>query len=158
MDIEEDTVTQTGLNAISRNCPELEYISVEVTNITNEALQHIGAQLKNLCDFRLHLIDNNRAIPNLPLDNGVRDLLSGCKKLTKFALYLQPGWLTDVGLGYIGQHSENVKWMLLGNLGRTDIGLLQFSYGCPSLQKLEIRGYPFFTESALAVAVKIWPL
>jgi len=85
---EEDTVTQTGLNAISRGCPELEYISVEVTNITNEALEHIGARLKNLFDFRLHLIDNNHAIPNLPLDNRVRDLLSGCKNLRKFALYL----------------------------------------------------------------------
>jgi len=56
-----------------------------------------------------------------------------------------------VGLGYIGQYSANVKWMLLGDLGLTNEALLQFSNGCPSLQKLEIGGSPFFTESALAV-------
>jgi len=88
----------------------------------------------------------------LPLDNGVRALLRGCEKLRRFALYLRPGALTDVGLGYVGQYSQNIRWMLLGSVGESDAGLLEFSRGCPSLQKLEMRCC-CFSEGALAAAV-----
>ncbi|PPS05710.1 hypothetical protein GOBAR_AA14936 [Gossypium barbadense] len=73
-------------------------------------------------------------------------------ELRRFALYLRPGGLTDVGLGYIGQYSSKVRWMLLGYVGESDSGLLEFSKGCPSLQKLEMRGC-CFTERALAASV-----
>ncbi|KAL1535437.1 Coronatine-insensitive protein [Salvia divinorum] len=69
----------------------------------------------------------------------------------RFALYLRKGGLTDVGLGYIGQYSPKVTWMLLGYVGESDAGLLEFSKGCPSLQKLEMRGC-CFSERALATA------
>ena len=72
--------------------------------------------------------------------------------LRRFALYLRPGALTDEGLGYIGQYSQNVRWMLLGSVGETDAGLLEFSRGCPRLQKLEVRAC-IFSEHALAIAV-----
>nr|AFK44542.1 unknown [Lotus japonicus] len=42
--------------------------------------------------------------------------------------------------------------MLLGAVGETDEGLLEFAKGCPNLQKLEMRGCSFFSEHALAVA------
>ncbi|KAL0299254.1 UNVERIFIED_CONTAM: Coronatine-insensitive protein 1 [Sesamum radiatum] len=41
--------------------------------------------------------------------------------------------------------------MLLGYVGESDEGLLEFSRGCPSLQKLEMRGC-CFSERALAMA------
>lgn len=145
-------VSQRGLIALSLGCPELEYMAVYVSDITNESLEHISTHLKNLCDFRLVLLDREEKITDLPLDNGVRALLTGCKKLRRFALYLRPGGLTDVGLGYIGKYSPNVRWILLGYVGETDAGLLEFSKGCPSLQKLEMRGCSFFSEHALAVA------
>lgn len=149
---EEGVVSQRGLIALSQGCPELEYMAVYVSDITNACLEHIGTHLKNLCDFRLVLLDREEKITDLPLDNGVRALLRGCDKLRRFALYLRPGGLTDVGLGYIGQYSPNVRWMLLGYVGETDAGLLEFSKGCPNLQKLEMRGCSFFSEYALAVA------
>ncbi|KAJ1426405.1 Leucine-rich repeat, cysteine-containing subtype [Sesbania bispinosa] len=152
MEDEEGVVSQRGLIALSQGCPELEYLAVYVSDITNASLEHIGTHLKNLCDFRLVLLDREEKITDLPLDNGVRALLRGCDKLRRFALYLRPGGLTDVGLGYIGQYSPNVRWMLLGYVGETDAGLLEFSKGCPSLQKLEMRGCSFFSEYALAVA------
>ncbi|XP_057725662.1 coronatine-insensitive protein 1-like [Arachis stenosperma] len=149
---EAGVVSQRGLTALSQGCPELEYMAVYVSDITNACLEHIGTHLRNLCDFRLVLLDREEKITDLPLDNGVRALLRGCNRLRRFALYLRPGGLTDVGLGYIGQYSPNVRWMLLGYVGETDRGLLEFSKGCPSLQKLEMRGCSFFSEYALAVA------
>ncbi|XP_077221876.1 coronatine-insensitive protein 1-like [Tasmannia lanceolata] len=152
MEDEQGVVSQRGLSAIAQGCLELEYLAVYVSDITNAALESIGTFSKNLCDFRLVLLDKEERITELPLDNGVRALLMGCQKLRRFALYLRPGGLTDIGLGYIGKYSVNIRWMLLGYVGESDMGLLEFSRGCPSLQKLEMRGC-CFSEHALAVAV-----
>lgn len=145
-------VSQRGLMDLARGCLELEYLAVYVSDITNSSLECIGTYSKNLCDFRLVLLDREEKITDLPLDNGVRAILRGCEKLRRFALYLRPGGLTDVGLGYIGQYSQNIRWMLLGYVGESDEGLREFSRGCPSLQKLEMRGC-CFSEQALADAV-----
>ena len=151
-------VTQRGLTALAQGCQELEYMAVYVTDISNESLRTIGAYLKNLSDFRLVLLDQEERIRDLPLDNGVRSLLMGCEKLRRFAFYLRRGGLTDVGLRYIGQYSPNVRWMLLGYVGETDEGLVEFSREgcCPKLQKLEMRGC-CFSERAIAAAVMELP-
>ncbi|KAJ4969712.1 hypothetical protein NE237_002811 [Protea cynaroides] len=152
MEDEQGLVSQRGLSALAQGCVELEYLAVYVSDITNASLESIGTYCKNLSDFRLVLLDREERITDLPLDNGVRALLRGCEKLRRFALYLRVGGLTNVGLGYIGQYSQNVRWMLLGYVGESDDGLLEFSRGCPNLQKLEVRGC-CFSERALALAV-----
>lgn len=149
---EEGFVSQRGLIALAEGCPELEYLAVYVSDITNASLECMGTYSKKLCDFRLVLLDNEERITDLPLDSGVRSLLMGCLQLRRFALYLRPGGLTDLGLSYVGKHSPNVRWMLLGSVGDSDAGLLEFSKGCPRLQKLEIRGC-CFSEGALSIAV-----
>lgn len=151
MEDEEGIVSQRGMTAVAEGCLELEYIAVYVSDITNAALETMGMNLKKLRDFRMVLLDREEVITDLPLDNGIRSLLSGCHELRRFALYLRPGGLTDVGLEYIGQYSQHIRWMLLGYLGESDTGLLGFSRGCPSLQKLEVRGC-CFSERALALA------
>ncbi|CAE6039998.1 unnamed protein product [Arabidopsis arenosa] len=156
MEDEEGLVSQRGLIALAQGCQQLEYMAVYVSDITNESLESIGTYLKNLCDFRLVLLDREERITDLPLDNGVRSLLIGCKKLRRFAFYLRQGGLTDLGLSYIGQYSPNVRWMLLGYVGESDEGLMEFSRGCPNLQKLEMRGC-CFSERAIAAAVTKLP-
>ncbi|KAL6123607.1 hypothetical protein ACLB2K_076128 [Fragaria x ananassa] len=156
MEDEDGVVSQRGLMAIAQGCLELEYLAVYVSDITNTSLECIGTHSKNLTDFRLVLLDREEIVSDLPLDNGVRALLRGCQKLRRFALYLRPGGLTDKGLFYVGQYSPNVRWMLLGYVGETDTGLEDFSRGCPSLQKLEMRGC-CFSERALANAVMQLP-
>lgn len=151
MGVEPGAVTQRGLVAVAQGCQDLEYLAVYVSDITNEALENIGAKLQNLNDFRLVLLDTEEAITDMPLDSGVRALLQGCQNMRRFAFYVRQGGLTDVGLSYIGQYGRNVRWMLLGFVGETDAGLLEFSRGCPNLQKLEIRAC-CFTERALAIA------
>ncbi|KAJ4977767.1 hypothetical protein NE237_008547 [Protea cynaroides] len=152
MEDEQGLVSQRGLSALAQGCVELEYLAVYVSDITNASLESMGTYCKNLSDFRLVLLDRQERIPDLPLDNGVRALLRGCEKLRRFALYLRAGGLTNVGLGYVGQYSQNVRWMLLGYVGESDGGLLEFSRGCPNLQKLEMRGC-CFSGQALALAV-----
>lgn len=149
--VDPGVVTQRGLMAVAQGCPKLEYLAVYVTDITNEALECVGANLRNLSDFRLVLLDREEIITDLPLDNGVRALLQGCQNMRRFALYLRQGGLTDIGLNYIGEFGRKVRWMLLGFVGETDAGLLEFSKGCPSLEKLEMRAC-CFTEHALATA------
>ncbi|RXH94582.1 hypothetical protein DVH24_024266 [Malus domestica] len=149
---EDCLVSQRGLTALAQGCLELEYLAVYVSDITNASLEYIGTYSKNLCDFRLFLLDQEETITVLPLDNGVQALLRGGQKLRRFALYLRSGGLTDLGLSYVGQYSQNVRWMLLGYVGESDAGLLEFSKGCPSLQELEMRGC-CFSERALADAV-----
>lgn len=152
MEDEEGMVTQRGLEALAHGCLSLEYLAVYVSDITNESVSQIGTFLKQLRDFRLVLLDREEMVTDLPLDNGVRDLLIGCRKLSRFAIYLRPGGLTDVGLGYIGKYSNNVRWMLLGRVGETDAGLIEYSKGCSNLEKLEMRGC-CFSERAIAFAV-----
>ncbi|EPS60135.1 hypothetical protein M569_14670 [Genlisea aurea] len=147
----EGIVTQKGLISVSLGCPQLEYLAAYVSDITNEALVSIGKHCKRLNDFRLVLLDREDEITDLPLDEGVRSLLADCPKLQRFALYLRPGGLTDVGMSHVGRYGGNVRWMLLGFVGESDSGLMAMSKGCPSLQKLEIRGC-CFSEGALARA------
>ncbi|KAI0502112.1 hypothetical protein KFK09_017058 [Dendrobium nobile] len=149
---EHGKVSHIGLLAISQGCLELEYLAVYVSDIKNSALESFGTNSKNLRDFRLVLLEREERITELPLDNGILALLRGCTKLRRFSIYLRPGGLTDVGLGYLGQYSNNIKWMLLGHVGESDEGLLRFARGCPKVQKLELRGC-CFSERALALAV-----
>ena len=149
---EQGKVSQRGLAALARGCPELEYLAVYVSDIANAAFESLGAFSKKLRDFRMVLLDREERITDLPLDNGVRALLSGCTALRRFALYLRQGGLTDTGLRYIGELSHNIRYMLLGYVGETDEGLLAFARGCPDLQKLELRGC-CFSERAIACAV-----
>jgi coronatine-insensitive protein 1 len=153
---EQGRVSQVGLIHIARGCPDLEHLAVHVSDITNAALESIGTYSKNLFDFRLVLLDREERITELPLDNGVRTLLHGCTRLGRFALYLRPGGLSDVGLGYIGECGRNIPYMLLGNVGETDRGLMLFCRGRPNLQKLELRSC-CFSERALALAVMQLP-
>ncbi|KAL6841578.1 hypothetical protein ACP4OV_028721 [Aristida adscensionis] len=153
---EQGGVSQVGLTAIAVGCRELEYIAAYVSDITNGALESIGTFCKKLYDFRLVLLDREATITDLPLDNGVRALLRGCTKLRRFALYLRPGGLSDAGLGYVGQYSGNIQYMLLGNVGETDDGLIHFALGCKNLRKLELRSC-CFSERALALAILQMP-
>ncbi|KAM3333792.1 hypothetical protein ACQJBY_028719 [Aegilops geniculata] len=153
---EQGGVSQLGLTAVAVGCRDLEYIAAYVSDITNGALESIGTFCKNLYDFRLVLLDRQKQVTDLPLDNGVRALLRSCTKLRRFALYLRPGGLSDAGLDYIGQYSGNIQYMLLGNVGESDHGLIRFAIGCTNLRKLELRSC-CFSEQALSLAVLHMP-
>ncbi|PWA83582.1 hypothetical protein CTI12_AA165930 [Artemisia annua] len=147
----EETVSHIGLTDLAKGCLELECLYVNVKDITNETLECVGANLKKLRHFYLGLFHEAEEVSELPLDNGVRALLTGCTKLVKLGIHLRSGTrgLTDVGWGYIGKYGLNLVDMDLGFCRDTDAGLLELSKGCPKLQKLEMSGCDF-SQQALA--------
>ncbi|GJZ80927.1 coronatine-insensitive protein 1-like protein [Tanacetum coccineum] len=75
-----------GLTDLAKGCLELECLHVNVKDITNETLGCIGANLKKLSDFYLGLFHKVEEVSELPLDKGVRALLTSCTKLVKLGL------------------------------------------------------------------------
>lgn len=151
-DFQQGFVTQRGLISIAHGCQNLEYIALYVSNINNAALVAIGEGCPKLRDFRLVLLADDELDPDFPLDTGVRALLVGCSGLTRFALYLRRGSLTDKGMQYIGTFGSNLRWALLGLLGESDMGFSWLADGCPKLERLEMRDC-VFTEAGIANSV-----
>lgn len=137
--------THVGLMAVAQGCPDLEYLHVELTNISNEALECIGSNLKNLRVFRIRVQQKEDEEYNtiLPLDNGIRAMLIGCSKLERLTLDLYPEALTNVGLGFIGMYGVNLRDLCLASIGGSDECLMELSKGCPKLKKLELTNCPF---------------
>ncbi|CAN6354983.1 unnamed protein product [Urochloa humidicola] len=138
-----NVIGDRGLGVVADTCKKLQRLRIERGDDEGGVQEEQGGVSQE---------DREERITELPLDNGVRALLRGCTKLRRFALYLRPGGLSDVGLGYIGQCSGNIQYMLLGNVGETDDGLIRFALGCVNLRKLELRSC-CFSERALALAM-----
>ncbi|CAN4095785.1 unnamed protein product [Withania somnifera] len=147
-----NVVGDRGLEVLGKYCKRLKRLRIErgaddqemedeEGAVTHRGLIYLAKGCLELEYMAVYVSDiTNEALENI-----------GCHNLRRFALYVRPGGLTDVGLSYVGQYSPNVRWMLLGYVGESDHGLLEFSKGCPSLQKLEVRGC-CFSERALALA------
>lgn len=148
-DVQQGFVTQKGLISVALNCHYLEYIAVYVTDINNAALVTFAHNCPKLKDFRLVLLDEDNDVLEYPLDEGVRALMQGCPEMHRFALYLRHGFLTDSGMAQIGKYGQQLKWVLFGLLGESDMGLSLFADGCPKLERLEIRDC-VFSEAAIA--------
>nr|CCI55416.1 PH01B015M02.17 [Phyllostachys edulis] len=140
---EQGKVSHVGLSSVALTCSELEYLVVYASGIMNTTLDCFRMYGKKLCNFCFVLLDREERIADLPLDNDVWSLLSGCNNLQRSSLYLRTGGLSDVGLGYIGEYSGSIRYMLLGNVGDSDGGLLQFARACSNFQKLELRSCCF---------------
>nr|GEX11589.1 hypothetical protein [Tanacetum cinerariifolium] len=115
-------VTHLGLKAVAQGCPDLDFLNIHPSKISNDALECVGTHLKKLCDFRIFL-GMKDGITDLPLDKGVRDMLMGCRKLERLDIDLCLGGLTDVGLGYIGEYGHNLRHISLGYTGESDAGM-----------------------------------
>ncbi|GKF95548.1 alpha/beta hydrolase fold protein [Tanacetum coccineum] len=84
---------------------QFESLKVSLGDISNEALECVGTHLKNMRDCCIWL-GKEDGISDLPLDNGVRAMLIGCKKLEWLDISLYYEGLTDVGLEYIRKTCE----------------------------------------------------
>ncbi|PWA81552.1 hypothetical protein CTI12_AA185080 [Artemisia annua] len=137
-------VTHVGLIAMAKGCTNLESLNFRLGDISNEALECLGMHLKNLRKFRMKLVKKN-GITDLPLDDGILDMLLGCKKLERLDITLRYDYvgLTDVGLGYIGKYGVNLRSLALKCVGNSNAGLVKLSKGCPNLRELKLRGCPF---------------
>ncbi|GKC98025.1 leucine-rich repeat, cysteine-containing subtype protein [Tanacetum coccineum] len=130
------TVTHMGLIALAKGCTKLEYLKVWLEDISNEALECVGTHLKNLRDFHISDLFTGKEdnMTDFPLENGVRAMLMGCRKLERLDITLLHGGLTDVGLEYIGKYGANLRSLSLTHIGESDAGLVKLSKGCPKLR------------------------
>ncbi|PWA90358.1 hypothetical protein CTI12_AA101820 [Artemisia annua] len=138
-------VTHKGLIDLAYGCKNLEYLRVSrLKDISNQAMECVGTHLKNLRDFRIIL---KYWKTDIPLDNGIRAMLTGCNKLERLDINLGRGGLTDVGLGYIGKYGHNLKYLSLERIGESDAGLVELSKGCPKLRTLRMTDCPFSEQA-----------
>ncbi|GKC78232.1 leucine-rich repeat, cysteine-containing subtype protein, partial [Tanacetum coccineum] len=149
-------VTHMGLIALVQGCTNLEYLDVQLLDISNEAIECVGTHLKNLRDFRIDL--RMDVCICLPLDNGIQAMLKGCIKLKRLTLSLCDGGLMDVGLGYIGKYGHNLRCLFLGFTGDSDAGLLELSKGCQKLRKLRMKDCPFSPQAVATFVFNIHSL
>lgn len=150
---EAGAITQRGVVAVAQGCGQLVQLVVYVSNVCNAALAMVGQGCPRLTDFRVVLESTPRYHPDFPLDDGLKLLLKGCVNLTRLAVYLRHGGLTDKGMEYIGTYGHNLKWLLLGSSGESDLGLANLAYRSQRIERLEIRDCPF-GEAGLAAAVE----
>ncbi|PWA79547.1 Leucine-rich repeat, cysteine-containing subtype [Artemisia annua] len=157
--------THVGLVVVAKGCTNLESLKVRLEDISNEALECLGAHLKNLREFRMYL-DRKYRTTDLPLDNGIRAMLMGCSKLERLDIRLSlshwhggltdVGSLTNVGLEYIVKYGANLRSLSLTLIGNSNAGLVKLTEGCPRLRKLKLWYCPF-SKQAVASSVFILP-
>ncbi|PWA77977.1 hypothetical protein CTI12_AA218680 [Artemisia annua] len=152
--------TPTGLIAVAQGCPNMENLHVKLTDISNEALECIGSNLRNLSDFDMEVGEiRNNTTRDLLLDNGTRAMLVGCTKLEKLGIHLYAtAYLSDVGLGFIGKYGVNLRFLSLTRIGESDGGLLELSKGCPKLRKLRMIYCPFSKQAVTGFVFNIHSL
>ncbi|GJZ12496.1 leucine-rich repeat, cysteine-containing subtype protein [Tanacetum coccineum] len=152
--------THTGLIAVAQGCANLELLHVILTDISNEALECIGSNLKSLCDFDIQVGRGGYNIrTSLPLDNGIRAMLIGCTKLERLGIHLYSNaYLTDMGLWFIGTYGGNLRFLSLTRIGESDAGLVELSKGCPKLRKLRMVDCPFSKQTVTGFVFNIYSL
>nr|GEZ06599.1 hypothetical protein [Tanacetum cinerariifolium] len=133
--------TNVGLISLAKGCTNLESLDLILGNISNEALECVGTHLKNLGDFHMHLVKDDGTTGLL--DNGIRAMLMGCRKLERLDISLWHGRLTDVGLEYIWKYGVNLRSLHLECVGNSNAGLVKLSQGYQKLRKLKLFGCPF---------------
>lgn len=124
---------------------------VTLGNISNNAIKLVGTHLKNLRKFRMELVKEH----GTPLDNGIRAMLMGCKKLERLDICLWHGGMTDVGLEYIGKYGANLRSLSLTRIGNSDAGLVKLSEGCQKLRKLKLMNCPFSEQVVTSSVLNI---
>ncbi|GKA17439.1 hypothetical protein Tco_0697276 [Tanacetum coccineum] len=141
------SVTHRGLIALAQGCRNLEDLYIKLTDISNEALECIGINLKDLRALDLWVSkDKNDIETNLTIDDGIRAILIGCIKLERLSIQLDGEILTDVGLGFIGKYGIKLRLLSLPYIGGSVEGLKALSMGCPRLRKLELERCDFSNQ------------
>ncbi|EFJ30612.1 hypothetical protein SELMODRAFT_89604 [Selaginella moellendorffii] len=153
------SISNSGMLALAKSCVHLQSFSMYVHDAANSSLEALAESCPGLLDFRLGILETAPDMAE-PLDAGVQSLLQRCPSITKLALYLKEGGLTDRGLESIGRLGQQLKWILLGCLSDSDTsdrGLVSLARGCSNLRKLEVRNCPF-SDAAIVCGIRGLPL
>ncbi|XP_052135034.1 F-box protein FBX14-like [Oryza glaberrima] len=143
------SVSDVGLEAISKGCQKLETLIYYCGSMTNEAMIIMSnncphLRVFRLCILRTHLPDR---ITGEPMDEGFGAIVMNCKKLSRLST---SGLVTDKAFAYIGQYGKSIKTLSVAFSGNTDMSLRYVFEGCTQLQKLEVQECPFGDEGLLS--------
>lgn len=146
-------LTEEGLIAISRGCPQLDSLVYCCSQMTNAALITVARDCPNLTNFRLCIKDPKTPdhATSQPFDEGFGAIAQSCKGLRRLSL---SGLVSDQVFLYIGMYAEQLEMLLIGSSGKGEKGLSYVLNGCRNLKKMEIKGSPFVDAALLEEIVK----
>ncbi|XP_057857660.2 protein TRANSPORT INHIBITOR RESPONSE 1 [Cryptomeria japonica] len=142
-------VTEKGIVAISKGCPNLKYVLYFCRQMTNSAIVRVAHNCPMLTHFRLCIMDPHRPDhqTNEPMDEAFGAIVKNCKNLQRLSL---SGLLTDKTFEYLGLYAKNLQTLSVAFAGDSDKGMQYLLQGCPKLRKLEIRDSPFGDAALLS--------
>ncbi|CAN6321156.1 unnamed protein product [Urochloa humidicola] len=138
----DELVSEVGLTAISRGCPELRSILYFCQTMTNAAVITMSRNCPELKVFRLCIMGRHQPdhVTGEPMDEGFGAIVQNCSKLTRLST---SGHLTDRAFEYIGRYGKSLRTLSVAFAGNSDVALQYILQGCSKLEKLEIRDCPF---------------
>lgn len=142
-------VTEKGIVAISKGCPNLNYVLYFCEQMTNAAIVTLAQNCPKLTHFRLCIMAPHQPdhLTNEPMDEAFGAVVRNCKNLQRLSL---SGWLTDKAFEYVGCYAKNLQTLSVAFAGNSDRGMQYLLQGCPKLRKLEIRDSPFGDAALLS--------
>ncbi|CAN6313793.1 unnamed protein product [Urochloa humidicola] len=138
----DELVSEVGLTAISQGCPELRSILYFCQTMTNTAVIAMSRNCPELKVFRLCIMGRHQPdhVTGEPMDEGFGAIVQNCSKLTRLST---SGHLTDRAFKYIGRYGKSLRTLSVAFAGNSDVALQYILQGCSKLEKLEIRDCPF---------------
>lgn len=135
-------VTDKGILAISRGCPNLKYVLYFCKKMTNAAVEAVAKNCPKLTHFRLCILTPRMRdyMTQEPMDEAFAAIVKNCKNLQRLSI---SGWLTDRAFEDIGRYGKNLKSLSVAFAGDSDTSMQHVLQGCKKLRKLEIRDSPF---------------
>jgi len=142
-------VTEKGIVAISKGCPNLNYVLYFCRQMTNAAIVTVAQNCPKLTHFRLCIMAPHQPdhLTNEPMDEAFGAIVRNCKNLQRLSL---SGWLTDKTFEYVGCYAKKLRTLSVAFAGNSDRGMQYVLQGCPKLRKLEIRDSPFGDAALLS--------
>uniref|UniRef100_A0A0D9XRY0 AAA+ ATPase domain-containing protein n=1 Tax=Leersia perrieri TaxID=77586 RepID=A0A0D9XRY0_9ORYZ len=143
------SVTDVGLEAISKGCRKLETLIYYCGSMTNAAMIIMSNNCPNLEVFQLSILRTHLPdrITGEPMDDGFGAIVMNCKKLSTLST---SGLVTDKAFAYIGQYGKSIKNLSIAFSSNTDMSLRYVFEGCTQLQELEVRACPFGDKGLLS--------
>jgi Leucine Rich repeat len=140
------SISTAGMMAISHGCKELRTITLLFCRlITDDSLFRIAEGCPELTSFTLSC---NEAVTNA----GISSIAGGCEKLTSITID-RCDRIHDTALIAIGSSCPNLLEIVIesSNHKFSDRGLIAIACGCPALESISISDCPNITDAGVKV-------
>jgi transport inhibitor response 1 len=100
-------VIKKDIVAISKGCPNLNYVLYFCRQMTNAAIVTVAHNCPKLTHFRLCIMAPHQPdhLTNKPMNKAFGAIVRNCKNLQRLSLF---GWLTDKTFEYVGCYAKKL--------------------------------------------------